>query len=138
MLKSAFAAGLMMMLLAMPGALPAQACPSEAPGTRVLVQRFLTRPALQPVRLATGLAGADTSQIRLLSNGADDSVCQQLNTAVGSSTGQSGPWRWSYYTAAGRLIVALQYVDAPGTRRVGFVPLYVYDTSPRLLGTYAM
>jgi hypothetical protein len=116
----------------------AQACPTEVPNTRVLVERFLTRAAHEPSRQETGLTGTLPSSIRLLQSETDDAVCARLNTAIGSSSGQSGPWRWTYYTAGGRYVVAMQYVSPPGERRVGFVPIFVYDASMRLLGTYAM
>lgn len=136
MRKLAIVVGLL--LLVEPGELLGQACPLEVPATRVLVERFLTRPAHEVSRQETGLTGADPGSIRLLLSGIDDFVCQQLNATVGSSTGQSGQWRWSYYTVGGRLVVAMQYVNEPGIRRVGFVPIYVYDTNLRLLGAYAM
>jgi len=66
----------------------AQACPAEVPQTRVLVERFLTRPAYQESRRESGLTGTMPSSIRLSRNGTDDAVCTRLNTAVGSSTGQ--------------------------------------------------
>lgn len=136
--KLAFAAGLLMVLLR-PGGAHGQACPPEYPETRVLVERFLTSPAHDPSRQETGVTGATVREIRLLLSGIDDGACHSLNAAAGSSTlGQSGPWRWSYFTAGGRFFVALHYVDDPGTRRVGFVPLYVYDAYGNLLGTYAM
>lgn len=131
-----FAAGLLMMLVR-PGTILGQ-CPAENPDTRVLVERFLTRPAHAQSRQETGVTSASPSGIRLLLNRIDRGACQTLNTAVGNSTGQSGRWRWSYYTAGGRYFVAMHYVDDPGTRRVGFVGLYVYDAAGRLLGTYAM
>jgi hypothetical protein len=132
-----FAAGLLMVLLR-PGVGFAQTCPPEYPETRALVERFLTRPAHAQSRQETGVTSTSPSEIRLLLNGIDGGACTSLNTWVGSSTGQAGPWRWSYYTAGGRFFVALHYVDDPGTRRVGFVGLYVYDAAGRLLGTYAM
>lgn len=139
MFRILLAAGVLMALLGRPGEVSAQACPPEYPSTRALVERFLTRAAHHQSRQETGVSGASASEIRLLlSGGADDGACQMLNAVVGSSTAQSGPWRWSYYTAGVRFFVALHYVDAPGSRRVGFVGLYVYDVNGRLLGTYAM
>lgn len=130
-------AGLLLLLTA-PGTSFGQSCPPEQPDTRVLVERFLTRPAHEISRQETGLTGVAASSIRLLTNGSDDSACQQLNAAAGTTAGQSGPWRWSYYTAGGRYFSSLHHVDDANTHRVGFVPVYVYDAQFRLLGVYAM
>ena len=68
MVRLAFWAGLLM-LLARPSDAFAQPCPSEAPVTRALVERFLVRPAHASSRQATGLTGASPGSIRLLQNG---------------------------------------------------------------------
>ena len=116
----------------------AQVCPVEVPETRVLVERLLTAPGHAESRAETGLTGASPGAVRLLVDATDAAVCQQINATVGSSAGASGNWRWSYYTVGGRLIVAVQYADPPTSRRVGFVPVYVYDSALNLLGAYAM
>lgn len=113
-------------------------CPAEVTDTRKLVERLLTHPGHESSRQETGLVGVPASSVRRLTSGGDDAACRALNAEMASQTGQAGPWRWTYYTAGNRYFVAAQYVSAPGTRRVGFVPVYVFDPSFRLLEAYAM
>ena len=118
--------------------LAAQSCPAEQPDTRVLVHRLLTRAAHESSRVETGLTGVDTASVRLLVDETDAAACQRLNAFYGSAAGSTERWHWSYFTAGGRLFIAVQYIDPPGIRRVGFVPLYVLDADAQLLHAYAM
>jgi hypothetical protein len=133
-------AGILLTVLGATAASPVAAtpCPPEVANTRVLVERLLTRAAHLPSRQETGLVGVAPSSIRRLQDGSDDAACLALNSQMGSSTGQKGDRRWTYYAAGGRYFVAVQPVAVAGEQRVGYVPVYVYDSSTRLLGAYPL
>jgi hypothetical protein len=115
-----------------------RACPPEQPDTRDMIRKLLTSPNYEPSRQEMGLVGVSPADVRLLSDPADTAACNGLHS--GGPVGESGAWRWTFYTAGGKYFIALHYVDPPGAalQRVGFAPLFVYDSSFNRIGGYAM
>jgi hypothetical protein len=83
-----------------------------------------------------GLEGVSASEVRLLTDPADAVACNGLHP--GGPVGNSGPWRWTFYTAGGRYFVAFHYVHPLGGHRIGWTPLLVYDANFNRIGEYAM
>ena len=105
-------------------------CPADGARSRELVIRFLTRSGFGPDRSDLGLAGATVTSIRVLSDATDAAACQQLAVAVDAAS--AGPnWRWTVYRVGSYYFVAFRRSETANTKWLGFVPLYIFDTSFR-------
>lgn len=112
-----------------PQAVQAQGtCRGEGSASRELVSRFLTRPGFGPDRSELGLAGATMSNVRILADETDASACQQLATAVDAAAAGSN-WRWTGYQVGNYYFVAFRRSETANSKWLGFVPLYIFDTT---------
>jgi hypothetical protein len=105
-------------------------CPPDGPRSRDLVARFLTRAGFGSDRVELGLDGATMAGVRVLADATDAAACQQLAAAVDS--GSAGPnWRWTGYRVGNYYFVAFRRSETATGKWLGFVPLYIFDTSFR-------
>ena len=105
-------------------------CPPDGPGSRELVSRFLTRTGFGSDRSELGLTGATMSNVQVLSDATDAAACQQLAAAL--DIGTAGPnWRWTGYRIGDYYFVAFRRSETATGKWLGFVPLYIFDTTFR-------
>jgi hypothetical protein len=103
-------------------------CPGDHPDSRELVSRFLTRTGFGPDRAALGLAGVTAETVRVLNDSQDASACRTLADAV-DAAGAGDNWRWTGYQVGNYYFVSWRRSETATTRWIGFVPLYIFDTS---------
>jgi hypothetical protein len=119
------------LLAALSSAAPREAtsvCPPDDSTSREMVRRFLTRPSWQLDRDSVGLvAPVSASQIRLLTDATDASVCQRIIATVGPPNWKPG-WVWTAYQVNGLYFVAKRHVR-DGSHWFGFAPLFILNAN---------
>ena len=105
-------------------------CPPDGSGSRELIYRFLTRTGFGPDRSELGLTGATMSDVRVLSDATDAAACQQLATAVDAASAGAS-WRWTGYRVGSYYFVSFRRSETANSKWLGFVPLYIFDTTFR-------
>jgi hypothetical protein len=111
---------------------PTSVCPPDDATSREMVQRFLTRPSWQSDRDSVGLvAPVSASQIRLLTDATDATVCQRIIETVGPPNWKPG-WVWTAYQVNGLYFVAKRHVR-DGSHWMGFAPLFILDANFRVI-----
>lgn len=113
--------------------LATQACPSDRPGPRRVLTKFVTAPALASFRSEVGLTVTDTTAIRLLVDSADSSTCHHFSAEVVLDT--LVPREWAFYELGG-----LYFVATSGTSStiLEIDPLIVYSNSLVMLKVLGM
>jgi hypothetical protein len=112
-------------------------CPADDPLTRELVERFQTRPAFAQDRTSLGTAGVPLDQITVLSGKFNALPCSHFTTLFGAS-GVNPRWRWAAYRVGSHYFVAFRFMPPAGTQRLGATPLFIYDSSLKQVGAFAM
>ena len=68
------------------------------------------------------------SNVRVLTDATDAAACQQLSAAVDAPS--AGPnWRWTVYRVGNYYFVSFRRSETANSKWLGFVPLYIFDTS---------
>ena len=124
--------------LAQPSHIPVQTgCPVADSQTRAVVDRFQAHSAYASDRVAVGTGSVTADQIRVLNSWVDAAACKRFVGIFGAS--DSNPrWRWSAYRVGTRYFVAFRYVDQPGKQRLGYKPLFIYDSGFNQVGAFAI
>lgn len=110
-------------------------CPTEAPRTRIKVERFLTGTAWAADRQQFGITG--TAPV-LLTDATDSAVCQRLRSIIGNPVNARFPLAFSYYKVAGFYVVATTAVVPEGEVWTGSSPLLVLRSDFTYVNTFAM
>jgi hypothetical protein len=108
-------------------------CPAENATTRSAVYRFLLSEQTASDRQQFGMTGVDTSQVRLLADSADLTVCQYFTDNVDLPT--DVPRVWAFYKAGSFYFIAS---DSTDPTRMGVDPLLVLDNNLSVLGSFGM
>lgn len=112
-------------------------CPAEMAGTRDLVLRFLTTARYSEPRTESGIPTIDPANLHLLSDEEDAGECTRLNDVFGYD-GRDREWVWTYYKVESRYVVSVRWAESVSGKRLGFMPLYVFDESFDPVAGYAM
>lgn len=120
---------------ALPARTAVQACPADTPIAHRRLNQLLTGANHAAFRTRAGIPSIDTSDVHVLSDSLDATMCSELNSSLSSQSGSSV----TYY-AAGGLFFVVQGMARSTTQLDGrtlhseWAQALVLDSSLRVLG----
>lgn len=108
-------------------------CPPGDDSKRDLVVSFLTEEKWADDRSELGISGIDSSQVRLLTDSQDASVCEQIDVIDRKNPPQ---YEIAYYEAGGYYFVVTEVITEEGEMYLGQKPFVVLDSDIKSLKFY--
>ena len=108
-------------------------CPPGDDAKRDLVVSFLTEEKWADDRSELGISGISSSQVRLLTDSQDASVCEQIDVIDRKNPPQ---YEIAYYEAGGYYFVVTEVITEEGEMYLGQKPFVVLDSDIKALKFY--
>lgn len=111
-------------------------CPAANQRARYALEKFLSSETTLPTRQKDGWSDVSAANLRLLTDAADNAVCQRLRNGI-QLRRNAAAVQWAFFYANGYYFVSTIKVNPPGSFVLGHNSLIVLRSDLSLVGSYA-